>query len=84
MTAKVVQLEEWLTLAQLATRLGYLIDREDIDDARMAERLAGVTPESLKRRASALREGMGHGGGSDKYMAQAMAGVYRAQLKVAA
>jgi hypothetical protein len=47
------------------------------DDDRLAERLGAVTPDLLQRRASALREGMGHGGGSDKYMAGAMEGVYR-------
>lgn len=58
--------------------LGYMLDHNDnVDDERLVERLATVTPENLKRRASALREGMGHGGGSDKYMAGAIQGVYR-------
>lgn len=57
--------------------LGYLLAYNKIDDRRLAVQLAAVTPEELKRRASALREGMGHGGGSDKYMAGALEGVYK-------
>jgi hypothetical protein len=61
--------------------LAYYLARNTVDDERMAARLATVTPGELKRRASALREGMGHGGGSDKYMAGAIEGIYRTKIK---
>lgn len=64
--------------------LGYLLTWAHVDDERLIECLSAVTPESLKRRASALREGMGHGGGSDKYMAQAIAAEYKPRLELAA
>jgi hypothetical protein len=52
----------------------------DVDDSRLARRLSTVTPADLARRASALREGMGHGGGSDKYMAGAIEAIYRRRV----
>lgn len=59
--------------------MGYFLDRnENVDDDRMASRLSTISPEELKRRSSALREGAGHGGGSERYMAGAIEGVYRA------
>jgi hypothetical protein len=55
----------------------YIGQNKQMDDERMAEKLKNVTVEELKRRASALKEGAGTGGGSDKYMAGALDGVYR-------
>jgi hypothetical protein len=66
---------------ELLRGMGYYMARNGVDDDRMSARLATVTPSELKRRASALREGMGHGGGSDKYMAGAIEGVYRTRPK---
>lgn len=63
---------------ELLRGLGYFFDHtKTVDDVVLAQRLGEVTPANLARRASALREGMGHGGGSDKYMAGAIAGIYR-------
>ena len=77
--------ETYMPAGDVIRGLGALLAQDgSLDDDRMAERLGGVTPENLKRRALALSEGMGRGGGSDKYMAQAMAGVYRARVEVAA
>lgn len=59
----------------------FLAHTPRVDDARLTDHLRGVTPENLKRRASALREGMGHGGGSDKYIAGALEGVYRSSSR---
>lgn len=64
--------------------LGYLLAQEPIDDERMAAHLHAVTPDELKRRASALLEGMGGAGSRERYMAQAIAAVYRARLEAAA
>jgi hypothetical protein len=73
--------ESYMPNGEILRGLGYLLSHAKIDDdRRLAERLGAATPEVLKRRASALREGMGHGGGSDKYMAGAMEGVYRAPV----
>lgn len=59
----------------------FLADQPDVDDDRLARRLSVVTVSDLKRRASALREGMGHGGGSEKYMSGAIEAVYRRKIK---
>lgn len=64
--------------------LGYLLAHQAVVDDRMIAQLRGVTPDELKRRASALREGMGHGGGSDKYVAQALAAIYSARVEALA
>jgi hypothetical protein len=61
--------------------MSYLIVRlPSMDDERMVSRLRDVTMTDLARRASALREGTGLGGGSDKYMADALEGVYKRRV----
>jgi hypothetical protein len=62
--------------------IGGLIAQEPINDERMTERLAAVSPEQLQRRAGALSEGMG-GGHREKYMALALGAVYRARIELA-
>lgn len=60
----------------------FLRDNDNVDDDRLARRLATNTPGDLNRRASALREGMGNsGGGADKYMAGAIEAVYRRKIR---
>lgn len=54
----------------------YLHDNPHVDDERLARRLSIVSPDELKRRSTQLRDGRGMGGGSDKYMAEAIEGVY--------
>lgn len=57
--------------------LAYFLDHnKGTDDEKMVRRLSVSSPEELKRRASALREGAGHGGTSDKYIAGAIEGIY--------
>lgn len=55
----------------------FLATTENVDDEKLAEKMKGVSPDELKRRASALREGAGRGGGTDKYVSGAIDGVYR-------
>jgi len=51
---------------------------DSIDDERLVRRLKVAGPEQLYRRASALREGSGSGGGtSEKYMSAAIDALYR-------
>ena len=76
--------KEFVPDGQLIKGLAYLIAngvpgtkrKTNIDDQRLADRLRQVTPEQIRRRASALREGVG-GGGSITFIAQALAAVYR-------
>lgn len=75
---------ELLPSGDIVRGLGSLLQREEIDDDRMVVQLQSVTAEELKRRASALMEGMGGGGSRERYMAQAIEGVYRSRLEVAA
>lgn len=51
--------------------------KKTVDDERLANRLAGESPEALRRRASALKEGVGEGGSGGRYMADAIAAAYR-------
>lgn len=56
--------------------------KNKIDDERLADRLANVTPESIRRRASALKEGTGYGGGGAvRHTRDAIANVYRTKPK---
>lgn len=65
--------------------LGKLLGQDSrVDDGRLVERLRTVTVDELRRRALALSEGMGGSGNAETYMAQAIEGVYRARLEVAA
>lgn len=69
--------EKWVPAGDHIKGMAYFLQRHpSIDDERMARRLSIISPDELKRRASALREGSGHGGGSDKYMAGAIEGAY--------
>jgi hypothetical protein len=51
--------------------------KKTVDDERLAQRLSGESPEALRRRASALKEGVGEGGSGGRYMADAIAAAYR-------
>lgn len=55
--------------------------KKTVDDERLANRLASVTAEELRRKASALKEGFADGGSSGKYMKDAIAGQYRKTAK---
>lgn len=55
--------------------------KRKIDDERLANRLSQVTPEQLRRRASALKEGVGEGGSGGRYMKDAIAAQYRKAAK---
>jgi hypothetical protein len=72
--------------AEMVRGLAYFLDHEEeVDEDILVAKLASVTPMELARRASALREGRGHGGGSPRYMAEAISAVYhRRGLTVAA
>lgn len=72
--------------AELVRGLAYFLDHEpDVDEDALVAKLAAVSPQELGRRASALREGRGHGGASPRYMAEAISAVYsRRGLAVAA
>lgn len=62
--------------------MGYLLNTENIDDERMAERLTSTTAEQVRRRASALKEGIGTGGGGAvRYVSGALHAVYRSKPK---
>lgn len=60
--------------------MGYFLKRTaDVDDERLAQRLSLVKPKDLKHRAAMLREGQGGiGGSSDRFVAGAIEGIYRA------
>lgn len=71
--------DRWVPSAAHIRGMAYFLDHageNTIQDERLARRLSIVSADELKRRASALREGGGHGGGSDKYMAGAIEAVY--------
>jgi hypothetical protein len=73
--------EEYLPSGDMLRGVGYLLEHDTgINDKRLAARLAPLTPGYMQRRASELREGSGHGGGSDKYMAEALGAVYTAPV----
>jgi hypothetical protein len=63
--------------AEMVRGLAYFLDHEEVDDDRLVAKLATVAPAELARRASALREGRGHGGASPRYMAEAIGALYR-------
>jgi hypothetical protein len=77
---------EYVPSGDLLRVLGYFFDNAegDVDEDRLTERLSTVTPGELSRMASALREGHGHGGGSEVYMSQAIEHVYRGRLRAVA
>jgi hypothetical protein len=70
-------LTQYRTAGEIIRGLAVFLRREKrIDEARLIDRLSGVTPGTLRHRANALREGAGSGSGSTSYMADAILGVY--------
>jgi hypothetical protein len=69
---------EFRTSSDVIRGLGVFLRREkNVDDNRLEDRLAGITPRTLRHRANALQEGSGSGtGGRAAYMADAILGVY--------
>lgn len=77
--------DKYMPTGSMLRGMGYFLDRNnDVDDERLARRLSVVTPGELNKRASALKEGMGHGGTQDRYMAGAIEGIYRSRAKATA
>lgn len=74
---------EYIPTGDLIRGLASLLaDRQAIDDERLADRLKNVTPEQIRRRASALKEGVGSGGGGAvRYVAQTIEAIYRRKPK---
>jgi hypothetical protein len=64
------------TRGEILRGVGRFILEHDPDDERLIERLSKVTPTQLRHRANALREGSGIGGSWDRYVREAMIGVY--------
>jgi hypothetical protein len=56
--------------------MGRFMHESDVDDERLTKRLARITPGQLRHRANALREGSGIGGSWDRYVKEALIGVY--------
>jgi hypothetical protein len=71
--------DEYVPAGDIIRGLAALLSepKTKIEDERMADRLARVTDNQLRRRASALREGTGEGGGAVRYMRDALHAVYR-------
>lgn len=68
---------EYRTSGEIIRGMATFLTREaKVDEARLVDRLSGVTPAQLRHRANALKEGSGSGGGSPGYMADAILGVY--------
>lgn len=76
--------EDFVPTGDLIRGCAYLISKKpSIDDERLADRLSAVTPEQIRRRASALREGIGQGGGGNvSHMATAIEAIYRKKKQV--
>lgn len=65
------------TRGEILKGLGrFLLEKPDVDEERLVTRLAGVTPGQLRHRANALREGSGSSGSWDRYIREALIGVY--------
>jgi hypothetical protein len=65
------------TSGEMIRGLAVFLTRErNINTDRLVQRLKGITPQTLRHRANALKEGSGSGGGSPGYMADAILGVY--------
>lgn len=68
---------DYRTSAEVIRGLSLFLRKEKrIDEARLIDRLSGVTPQTLRHRANALKEGSGSGGSAPGYMADAILGVY--------
>lgn len=73
------------TSAEILRGIALFWTRErKIDRDKLVERLASVTPMTLRHRANALREGSGSGSSAPGYMADAILGVYMARGRRAA
>lgn len=55
----------------------YLVQNDNVDLERLANRLGKVSPSALAKRAESLREGKGMSGNSPAYMAEAIEAQYR-------
>jgi hypothetical protein len=76
---------EYRTSGEMIRGLSVFLGREQgIERGRLIERLSSVTPTVLRRRANALKEGSGSGGGSPGYMADAILGVYMSRRAASA
>lgn len=72
--------ERYVPNGELLAGLGWFLDqRPDADDELLARRLSIRTPDELRRRASAMREGVGHSGALSKYMGQVIEGIYKSR-----
>ena len=74
--------DKYMPSGAMLRGMGYFLERnEDCDDEKLARRLSVVSPTEMNKRASALKEGMGHGGTQDRYMAGAIEGIYKTRFK---
>lgn len=72
--------DRYVPNGELLAGMGWFLDdKPDADDELLARRLSIRTPDELRRRASAMREGVGHSGSLSKYMGQIIEGVYRSR-----
>lgn len=69
---------EFRTGGDMISGIALFLSREEkVNDDRLMDKMAGVTPRMLRHRANALQEGSGSGsGGRAGYMADAILGVY--------
>lgn len=69
---------DYVPTGDLIRGLAFTVYTENVDDQRLADRLKEVTPEQIRRRASAFKEGVGHGGGGAvRYVSAALMAIYR-------
>lgn len=74
--------DRYVPNGELLAGMGWFLDlNEDVDDEKLARHLSVTTPDELRRRASAMREGVGHSGALSKYMGQVIEGVYKSRAK---
>ena len=64
------------TRGEILKGVGRFIREGDVNDDRLIQRLASVKPSQLRHRANALREGSGSSGSWDRYIMEALIGVY--------
>jgi hypothetical protein len=61
----------------------FLKDTENVDRPRLVRNLAAITPEQLRHRANALREGSGSSGNYSLFIRDALIGVYATRGRAA-
>lgn len=61
----------------------FLKDTDDVDMRRLVRNLSGVTPEQLRHRANALREGSGSSGNYALFVRDAIVGIYATRARAA-